>query len=90
MAVPSVDQVEILRRAVRYVIAIERVEDVQGTWVRVDSEVSDAAIVAVPVRAHLHSERSQIVEMAAREAMNRAKAKIAVIIRLDVDCGHWP
>jgi len=65
-------------------------EDVQGTWVRVDSEVSDAAIVAVPVRTHLYPQRSEIVNRAALEAIEKAKAKIAVVILIDVDFGHWP
>jgi len=67
-----------------------RLEDIQGAWVRVDSEVSDAAIVAVPVRTHLHSERTPNRGSGGLEAMAKAKAKTAVVIRLDVDCGHWP
>jgi hypothetical protein len=67
-----------------------RLEDVQGTWVRVDSEVSDAAIVAVPVRTHLYPERGEIVNRAALQAIEEAKAKIAVVILIDVDGGYWP
>ena len=66
------------------------VKNKEGTWVRVDSEVSDAAIVAVPVRTHLYPERGEIVNRAALQAIEEAKAKIAVVILIDVDGGYWP
>jgi len=65
-------------------------EEIQATWVRLDSEVADAVIVAVPVRTDLYPERSKIVNWTALEAMEKTKAQIVVVILVDVDCGHWP
>ncbi|MPN49682.1 hypothetical protein SDC9_197304 [bioreactor metagenome] len=67
-----------------------QMEDVQGTWVRVDSEVSDAAIVAVPVQTHFYPERTKIVDRMALEALEKAEARIAVVMLIDVELGHWP
>jgi hypothetical protein len=67
-----------------------RLEDVEGTWVGVDSEVSDAAIVVVPVRNHLYYDRSEIVNRMAGQATEKSKAKVVVVILIDVDRGHWP
>ena len=67
-----------------------RLEDVEGTWVGVDSEVSDAAIVVVPVRNHLYYDRREIVNRMAGQATEKSKAKVVVVILIDVDRGHWP
>jgi hypothetical protein len=65
-------------------------EDVEGTWARVESEVRDAAIIAVPIRNHMYHDRNKIVKQMALQAMEQSKVKVTVVILIDVDCGHWP
>ena len=66
------------------------IESIEAMWTPVISEVSNAVLVAAPIREQVVSKRFFIVEQLAEHAMLDAGANQALIILVDVDAGHWP
>jgi hypothetical protein len=59
-------------------------------WTPVKSEVSNAVLIAAPVREQVVPKRFFMVEKLAKQAIAETAADQALVILVDVDRGPWP
>jgi hypothetical protein len=66
------------------------IENIEAMLWPIKSEVSNAVLVAAPVRASVVPKRYAIVEDLARQAIAETGADRALVILVDTDFGPWP
>jgi len=65
-------------------------ENIEGFWNHVKSDVSNAVVVAAPVTTEIYPKRDLVVRNFAVRAMSETGATQALVILVDVELGHWP
>jgi len=65
-------------------------ESVEAMWTPVKSEVSNAVLIAAPVREQVVPQRYFIVEQLVKQAIAETGADQALVILVDADRGPWP
>jgi hypothetical protein len=66
------------------------IESIEAMWTPVKSEVSNAVLIAAPVREQVVPKRFFMVEKLAKQAIAETAADQALVILVDVDRGPWP
>ena len=66
------------------------IESIEAMWTPVKSEVSNAVLIAAPVREQVVPKRFFTVEKLAKQAIAETAADQALVILVDVDRGPWP
>lgn len=65
-------------------------ESVEAMWTPVKSEVSNAVLIAAPIREQVVPQRYFIVEQLVKQAIAETGAEQALVILVDADHGPWP